>query len=197
MQELAIPVNVRPGDADQRRHQQQGAEEAQQCGIYHGSAVDKQDGFIHLSTMHQVRATAQKHFSGKTDLLLVSVAEEALGHYCVTYVTPTGQLPHDLRSQVHLVVLDTGTLNPETSSARREILHKLMDRTAPGGVHLVVPSEHALAPDAYLSHYGEWTRENLPPEKRRPARSFGLLLGKPPEVAERAAPRPASRNATG
>ena len=38
------------------------------------------DGFIHLSAAHQVRATAQKHFSGKADLLLVSVAEEALGH---------------------------------------------------------------------------------------------------------------------
>ena len=71
-----------------------------------------------------------------------------------------------------------------------------MDRTVPGGVHLVLPSEHALAPDAYLSHYGEWTREDLVNEKRRPARSFGLLLGKPPEVIERTATRPSSRNAT-
>lgn len=54
-------------------------ETAQANGHYEGSAVDRRDGFIHLSASHQVRATAQKHFSGQTDLLLVSVAEEVLG----------------------------------------------------------------------------------------------------------------------
>ena len=53
-------------------------EKAQANGIYEGSGVDRRDGFIHLSAPHQVRATAQKHFPGKADLLLVSVAEEAL-----------------------------------------------------------------------------------------------------------------------
>ena len=53
-------------------------ETAQANGRYEGSEVDRRDGFIHLSAAHQVRATAQKHFSGKTDLLLVSVAEKAL-----------------------------------------------------------------------------------------------------------------------
>lgn len=53
-------------------------ETAQANGLYEGSEVDRRDGFIHLSASHQVRATAQKHFSGKTGLLLVSVAEEAL-----------------------------------------------------------------------------------------------------------------------
>ncbi len=54
-------------------------EAAQVNGLYEGSEVDRRDGFIHLSASHQVRATAQKHFSGKADLLLVSVTEEALG----------------------------------------------------------------------------------------------------------------------
>jgi uncharacterized protein (DUF952 family) len=53
-------------------------EAAQAHGIYEGSEADRREGFIHLSAAHQVRTTAQKHFSGKTDLLLVSVAEEAL-----------------------------------------------------------------------------------------------------------------------
>ena len=53
-------------------------ETAQAKGTYEGSEADRRDGFIHLSAGHQVRATAQKHFAGKTDLLLVSVAEEAL-----------------------------------------------------------------------------------------------------------------------
>jgi uncharacterized protein (DUF952 family) len=54
-------------------------ETAQANGHFEGSEVDRRDGFIHLSAAHQVRTTAQKHFSGKADLLLVSVAEEALG----------------------------------------------------------------------------------------------------------------------
>ena len=53
-------------------------ETAQANGIYEGSEVDRRDGFIHLSASHQVRATAHKHFSGRVDLLLASVAEEAL-----------------------------------------------------------------------------------------------------------------------
>ena len=48
-------------------------------GIYRGSEADLKDGFIHLSAAHQVRATAQKHFSGKEDLVLLSVREESLG----------------------------------------------------------------------------------------------------------------------
>ena len=54
-------------------------EKAQVQGIYEGSEVDRRDGFIHLSAAHQVRATAQKHFSGKADLVLISIREENLG----------------------------------------------------------------------------------------------------------------------
>jgi uncharacterized protein (DUF952 family) len=54
-------------------------ETAQAEGIYEGSEVDRRDGFIHLSAAHQVRATARKHFSGKTDLVLISVSEKYLG----------------------------------------------------------------------------------------------------------------------
>jgi uncharacterized protein (DUF952 family) len=54
-------------------------ETAQAQGIYEGSEVDRKDGFIHLSAAHQVRTTAQRHFSGKADLVLVSIAQENLG----------------------------------------------------------------------------------------------------------------------
>lgn len=113
------------------------------------------------------------------------VAEEALCHLCSTFVTPTGQFPCELADRVHLVVLDTGTLDGVTVSARGEILQRLMDRTTPGGVHLILPSGHAKAPEAFLSHYTGWTREDGPKEKSRPSRSAGLLLGKPLEADER------------
>lgn len=70
-------------------------ETAQANGLYEGSEVDRRDGFIHLSASHQVRATAQKHFSGEADLLLVSVAEEALGQSLKWEVSRGGDLfPH-------------------------------------------------------------------------------------------------------
>lgn len=53
--------------------------EAEQAGVYIGSAVDRRDGFIHFSTAEQAPETAAKHFSGERGLLLVSVRAEDLG----------------------------------------------------------------------------------------------------------------------
>lgn len=47
-------------------------------GAFTGSAADRRDGFIHLSTAHQLRATAAKHFAGRGDLVLVGFEEAVL-----------------------------------------------------------------------------------------------------------------------
>lgn len=52
---------------------------ARRAGAYHGSADDLRDGFIHLSTPAQVRATAARHFAGRPDLLLVAFETDRLG----------------------------------------------------------------------------------------------------------------------
>jgi uncharacterized protein (DUF952 family) len=54
-------------------------EEAEKQGSFIGSAVDIRDGFIHLSAPHQTRVTAEKHFAGQVDLVLVGVNEDDLG----------------------------------------------------------------------------------------------------------------------
>ncbi len=70
-------------------------EKAQAQGIYEGSEVDRRDGFIHLSAANQVRATAQKHFFGKTDLILISIREESLGPSLIWDISRGGELfPH-------------------------------------------------------------------------------------------------------
>jgi hypothetical protein len=122
-------------------------------------------------------------FSGP-DMTLVDqvesrVAEEALGNYCVTFVAPHGQLPGELPPLVHIVVIDTVCLESEPPATRRRLLAQLMERTAPGGAHLILPGEGGLAPEAFLSPYGEWTRDDASTERRRPARAAGVLLGKP------------------
>jgi uncharacterized protein (DUF952 family) len=48
-------------------------------GRFEGSADDKRDGFIHLSTAAQLRGTAAKHFSGRGDLALLEIEAERIG----------------------------------------------------------------------------------------------------------------------
>ncbi|HET8995819.1 MAG TPA: DUF952 domain-containing protein [Acetobacteraceae bacterium] len=47
--------------------------------VFHGSAVDRADGFIHLSTAAQLTATVDKHFQGQSDLVVVAVDLSPLG----------------------------------------------------------------------------------------------------------------------
>ncbi|WMS44160.1 DUF952 domain-containing protein [Acuticoccus sp. MNP-M23] len=46
---------------------------------FDGSEDDKRDGFIHLSTLIQMRGTLDKHFEGQTGLYAVELATNALG----------------------------------------------------------------------------------------------------------------------
>jgi uncharacterized protein (DUF952 family) len=47
-------------------------------GVFSGSAVDRRDGFIHLSAAHQVKETARRHFAGQRGLFLVAFDEGVL-----------------------------------------------------------------------------------------------------------------------
>ena len=52
---------------------------AQQAHVFTGAEIDLADGFIHFSTADQVEETANKHFAGQLDLLLVAVDPAVLG----------------------------------------------------------------------------------------------------------------------
>ena len=49
------------------------------AGVFRGSAVDLNDGYIHFSSAAQAPETAAKHFSGRHDLMLFAVEAENLG----------------------------------------------------------------------------------------------------------------------
>ncbi len=53
--------------------------EAEHTGVFRGSPVDHADGFIHFSSTTQVAETANRHYAGQQDLLLVAVDGAALG----------------------------------------------------------------------------------------------------------------------
>ena len=73
------------------------------AGIYHGSALDLKDGFIHLSAAAQVYETARLHFAGQTDLILVAMPEAVVTAHLKWEASRGGQLfPHVF-----------GSLNPD------------------------------------------------------------------------------------
>lgn len=49
------------------------------AGVFHGSAVDLKDGFIHFSTAAQAGETARRHFHGRAGLVIVGFDAERLG----------------------------------------------------------------------------------------------------------------------
>jgi uncharacterized protein (DUF952 family) len=53
--------------------------EAERQGVFRGSPVDVQDGFIHFSSAEQAPETAAKHFVGERNLVLLFVDVARLG----------------------------------------------------------------------------------------------------------------------
>jgi uncharacterized protein (DUF952 family) len=53
--------------------------EAKSRGLFDGSADDRRDGFIHLSSADQLESTLAKHFSGQEHLVLLAVEATSLG----------------------------------------------------------------------------------------------------------------------
>lgn len=69
--------------------------QAEIAGVFHGSDVDIEDGYIHFSSAGQVKETAEKHFSGLDKLVLIAVDSTALGDGLKYEVSRGGALfPH-------------------------------------------------------------------------------------------------------
>lgn len=70
-------------------------EAALASGLYGGSAVDRADGYIHLSTAGQVVETLRRHYAGQSDLLVLTVDLARLGEAPVWEESRGGALfPH-------------------------------------------------------------------------------------------------------
>jgi uncharacterized protein (DUF952 family) len=88
--------------------------QAEHAGRYHGSAVDRRDGFIHFSTAAQAAETAAKWFAGQRDLVLVAVNVGTLGDKLkwepsrggALFPHLHGELPLDAVRQVNPLPLD-------------------------------------------------------------------------------------------
>ena len=52
---------------------------AEDSGVFTGAGIDLNDGFIHLSTGPQARRTAELHFAGQNNLVVVAADDASLG----------------------------------------------------------------------------------------------------------------------
>ena len=69
------------------------------CGVFTGSPIDIEDGYIHLSTAEQLEETVKKHFKGQDDLLLLSVSTAETGDDLKWELSRNDQLfPHLYRT---------------------------------------------------------------------------------------------------
>jgi hypothetical protein len=113
------------------------------------------------------------------------MAAEALASLFESYVAPLDHaLPEFLTclSALDVVVLDPTVLVDLSIAARNELVRDLQARSRPGGIHVLLPTCKAIAPDALRSLYPGWSQEEDPKRRRRSAdrrRQDGLILCKP------------------
>jgi uncharacterized protein (DUF952 family) len=81
---------------------------AQGRGAYGGSSDDQRDGFIHFSTLTQVRTSTAKHRAGQAGLILLVVSADKLGQALKWEPSRGGQLfPHLYGSLPIATVIET------------------------------------------------------------------------------------------
>ena len=85
------------------------------CGAsgWAGSADDLRDGFVHLSAADQVTGTLEKHFAGRTDLLLAAFDTQELGPALKWEASRGGALFPHLYTSRPLPLQDGAYLLPE------------------------------------------------------------------------------------
>jgi hypothetical protein len=99
------------------------------------------------------------------------MASEALASLFEGYVAQLGAtLPPflDFVEDLNLVVIDPGALVEFSPAVRGKLLEDLQRRSRPGGMHVVLGTSKALAPESLRGLYDGWSQE-LDPRRRRRA----------------------------
>ena len=110
------------------------------------------------------------------------MAAEALTGGFNAYVVMLGTWFPNVELPVHLVVIDAETLAKLTPPRRLDLMARLQDVTAPGGVHAVLPHDGKPA-ETWVSLYPDWERLPVRTESSRRgtrrAAAPGILLSRP------------------
>ena len=110
-------------------------------------------------------------------------ANEALAATAECYFVQPGCWLPNFGGPLDLVVLDAGSLGEVEPVTRARFVSELMQRTGGGGVHVILPGNSGLAPEALVSRYDGWSADQVARTRRRGSarRSTGVVLTCPGE----------------
>jgi hypothetical protein len=136
-----------------------------------------------LLAAHDAAVTFLADDLGAVDRVESRMAAEALSSLFESYVIGFDPLPDFLSAlqQFDVVVLDPGVLLELNAAGRNDLILDLQRRSRPGGVHVILPTCPAIAPESLRPLYGGWTREEEVKRRRRGAYAKcapGLILSK-------------------
>lgn len=140
----------------------------------------------YLLAAHDAAVTFLAAELGCVERVESRMAAEALSSLFESYVTQLDQaLPEFLSflEDLDIVVLDPAVLLQLRAADRSDLLGDLKRRSRPGGLHVILPTCKALAPEALRPAYKGWSQEGEIKRRRRAsdaASSQGLIFCKPP-----------------
>jgi hypothetical protein len=137
----------------------------------------------YLLAAHDAAVTFIADELGCVERVESRMAAEALSSLFESYVTQFDPVLPDFLSfldNVDIVVLDPAVLLELGTAGRGELMADLQRRSRPGGVHVVLPTCSALAPEALRYMYAGWQEEELKRKRRSYGkRAPGLMFCKP------------------
>jgi hypothetical protein len=140
----------------------------------------------YLLAAHDAAVTFLAGELGCVERVESRMAAEALSSLFESYVTYFEQALPDFLSFLEgfdILVLDPTTLLHLRAANRGDLIQDLQRRSRPGGVHVILPTCTALAPEALRSLYHGWCQEEDPKRRRRATDAScarGLVFCKPP-----------------
>jgi len=87
-------------------------ETAARARRFDGSAVDRQDGYIHFSTAAQAQRTAELHFAGQANLVVLELEADRLGPALKWEASRGGDLFPHLYGTLDMALVDSVRLAP-------------------------------------------------------------------------------------
>jgi hypothetical protein len=139
----------------------------------------------YLLAAHDAGVTFFASDLGLIERVEAGMANESLATLFDPYFVQPGSWLPDMESLLTLVVIDTGCLSDSPAAKRTMFIEALQHQTAPGGVHVLLPGRGRLAPEALLSCYEGWMRDEVARSRRRGSgRRRGVVLTRPAEASD-------------
>jgi hypothetical protein len=137
------------------------------------------EGVAYLFAAHDAAVTFVAGDLGIVERVESRIASESLSAQFLAYVAHLGHWFPDLDGPVNVVVIDAGILIDLDPTDRNRLMILLQERTEIGGVHIILPGDPSLAPEAVLPFYPDWKRDRQTGGRKGAKPSRGIILTKP------------------